>query len=461
MMRPRQSPISNERINRELTSPEAEKRRRELSELARGFDEEMAEATEPEENLLPPGRMQNKEPPTRGGPLSNRDKEKRIRETRVPPPRMDRQAFNPDMEPETDQAERVIEDLGPITNRDNRLNSGPQVPPSIPEVDLLKKQLKDQQTQLEALQRRTDSPIETKDPKPPANLASRRKKYNAKYTGIIPASQGVFYDFPIDNLRVKRIDVDIQRSITMAKTAGDVSLLIDAVGATLEEPIDIRDLTNEDWFHLLYYHLFASYPKSSFTLNWTSKYGNDNAYTISQSDITYINPGITKQEYQENFYKMGVCVPTLRDWELLNTDNHLSAEDKDIYFRAQWYVGNTMEEKVDNYFEYGETLDHTYLVDELKARSVHGVRNTVEVIDAHYNQKVYTSQRRDYLESLKVESLQYKDNAALYSVYRAEIEELNTEVEDLETKLRNGEQVRAEVETQPVRFRALDIFPFL
>jgi hypothetical protein len=457
MMRPRtQTPISTDRINRELSSPESEKRRRELSELARGFDEEMEESVEPEENFLPPGRE-----PKRNGPLSSRDQDRRTREARVPPPpRMQRQAFNPDLDPETEREEP--EDLGPITNRNSRVdNSGPIAPPTIPEVDLLKKQLSDTQARLEQLERGTGKPVETKEPKPVLNLASRRKAYNSKYAAVIPPSQGNFYTFPIDQLRVKRIDVDIQRSITMAKTSRDISLLIDAVGATLESPLDIRDLTHEDWFYTLYYHLFASYPKSSFTLNWDSKYGNRNAYKITESDITYVNPGISKQEYTEKFLSKGICVPTLRDWELLNTDSHLSAEDKDIFFRAQWYVGDSIEEKVDKYFECGETLDYTYLVDELKARSIHGVRNTVNVIDAHYDQKVYTSQRREYLESLKIEAEQYKDNAPLHSVYLAEINEIAVEVEDLETKLANGEQVRAEVETHPVRFDALDIFPVL
>lgn len=92
MMRPRtQQPISNDRINKELSSPEAERTRRELSDLVRGFDEEMEDSTEPEENFLPPGTPQRR-PPPKGGPLTNRDKERRIQETRVPPPRMERQA---------------------------------------------------------------------------------------------------------------------------------------------------------------------------------------------------------------------------------------------------------------------------------------------------------------------------------------------------------------------------------
>lgn len=466
MMRPRQqSPISESRINKELNSPESEKIRRELSGMVRQFDDDKAEVQEPEENFLPQGRPERREDaPLRRGPISGRDQDKRIKEARVPPPRMQRQAFNPDMEPREDiEEEQPVEDLGPITNRDvmtERL-AGPRTPPPIPETDLLKKQLKETQERLEALERNTGKPVETKNPKPPRNLASRRKKYNAAYTSIIPPSKGVFYNFPVDAIRVKRIDVDIQRQITMAKVARDMSLLIDAVGATLEEPIDIRDLTNEDWFYLLYYHLFASYPKSSFTLNWTSKYGNDNAYKIKESDISYINPGLTKDEYIDKYLTKGICVPTLREWELLNTDSGLSVEDKDVLLRAQYYVGDTIEEKVDNYFQYGETLDHTYLVDELKAQSIHGVRNTVEVIDAQYDQAVYTGQRREYLESLKSEAEQYKDNAPLHSAYSAEIEDITKEVKDLEDKLKRGEQVRAEVETHPVRFHALDIFPFL
>jgi hypothetical protein len=171
---------------------------------------------------------------------------------------------------------------------------------------------------------------------------------------------------------------------------------------------------------------------------------------------------MNRDEYKRDFLDKGVCVPTLREWELLNADNLLTDEDKDIVLRAQFYTGNTLEEKVDNYFENGVTLDATYLVEELRRRSTHGVRNTVNLIDAKYDQKAYTKERRDYLENLKVEAMQYKDdNAPLYSVYMDEINEVTVEVEDLETKLKNGEQVRAEVETRPVRFSALEIFPFL
>lgn len=469
-MRPRQTPITDARINRELNSPESEKLRRELSDMARNIDSQVRGGEEPEEDLLPPGmgnRQTEEDNPLRRGPISNRDKDRRIKQARIPAPRLDRQAFNPDIEPGDESEDEDLgpitnRDLSPITNRDPRIAQGGITnPPAIPEVDLLKKRLDEAQSRIEELERGRDKPVETKNPKPPLNLAARRKKYNAKYVPIIPASKGVFYNFPIDSLRVKRIGVEEQRQITTAKTIGDISMLIDAVGATLEEPIDIRDLTNEDWFHLLYHHLFNSYPKSSFTLNWTSKYGNENAYKIKDSDISYINPGISREEYQSEFLSKGICVPTLREWELLNTDNGLNDEDKDILIRAQWYVGDSVEEKVDNYFKHGETLDHTYLVDELKARSVHGVRNTVDVIDAKYDQAVYTGERRKYLENLEFEAERYKDNAPLYSVYQAEIDEVSAEVSDLEEKLKNGEQVRAEVETRPVRFNALGIFPVL
>lgn len=459
-----------------LNDPQTEKIRRELSRTVREAHAEIEEKGEDfsfremqeEEKFIPDPSMMHRAETRARGPLSNRAQEefkRRAMEAPIPPPprwrkteekaevqRPMRQSFNPDIGENEEQPEQTEY----ITNkpRTNGPMSGPIPAPDISQVQHLEKRIKD----LEEAKKTNN--LEDGN-KAPGRLAARRKTYNSEYKTITPASQCNFYSrFAPNGLEIKKIDVPTQHLITEAKQTQDISGFIDAVGSTLRD-VDIRDLTPDDWFYVLYWHKYNSYNRTPLILTWESKYGNENEYIIQESDLKYIYPKLSQEEYDREYYSKGLVVPTLREWELLNTSTDLSPEDKSILMRAQYFKGDTLEEKVDNYFDQGETLETLEIIEELKRKSHHGIVHTVDVIDAKFDPVEYIKNRKDYKASLDSDANLYRDTPAIYTAFKQEAEEVAAEIITLEETLKNGGQVRAEVETQPVRFNALDMFPFL
>jgi len=476
-------------IDQHLNDPEVDKTRRQLADLLKSADSEIEdrevvnrEAEDAEETaFLPPSSMMRKPK----GPLINQNNAKRERdaeekvkrimgENYIPPegvkpkPQI-KQSFNPDIEPE-DENEEPIKERKTISNgnRDRRVVNGdanaPIDPPTITAIDRLEKRLRDQEKEIEYLKSEKGIPTVTDTPRKPAKLAARRVKYDSKYSKIEPPSNGVFSDFDFGELFAKNIDLPTQELITKARLPEirDMSSYIDALSTLIKEPIDLRDFTYDDFFYFLYYTKFNSYTRIPLVLRWVSKYGNENFYKIQETDLKYINPVITKEQYIENFKSKGIVMPTLRDWEILNVQNDFDEEDLDIYRRAQYFEGNSIEEKVDHYFRRGEDLEALSIVAELKQVSQHGVINTVDLIDAKFNANKYIEARIEYTDALKREMEYYKEeNLPLYLSYRKEVDESELEIKEKQAILQNGGQVRPEVETVPVRFNALDIFPIL
>lgn len=402
----------------------------------------------------------------RGGPLSNKMKmdrikasEERNRARGLDPDSLVRRNFDPDSPVDKDlpQAARQV-----ISNRTAARPGGPGPvdSPNITEVQRLERRLEEQSKQIKELQKNGGAPTINTEEKPVSRLAARRKNYDSNYEVIKPPSQCFFYNFAPEDLQVRKIDVATQIAITNARRYRDMSAYIDAVGSTFKD-IDIRDLSHPDWFYILYWHKFHSYPKSSLILDWTSKYGNNNKYRIQETDLKFVYPSISRQEFLERYDSKGLCIPTLRDWELLNTPNDLTEEDRQIYFRAQYFKGDTLEDKVDNYFSTGVDVERLELINELQIDTHHGVINTVDVIDEKFDAVKYLVQRNEHLANIRAEAQRYKDNPVYFNAISEEADDIEQEINEKNETLKNGGQVRAEVETQPVRFDALDIFPIL
>lgn len=463
-MAPRERQID---IDKELNDPAVKKMKDDLSRLASRrlmeAEEEMdsrddEEVEDDEEFVQEP--LKNA---ARKGPLANRDKQDRINRTQknmkergLDPDSIIRRRF--DVNEADEERPREV-----ISNRPDRARAIPTNKDGIvdsPEIGLLQKlqkQIEDQARELKGLKEKNNAHT---DSKPVSRLAARGKKYDAMYEVINPPSQCLFYSFSPDDMGVKKIDVVIQQAIAAARRSRDRSAYIDAVGATFKD-IDIRLLTNPDWFYVLYWHKWHSYPKSSLVMKWRSKYGNENRYKIQETDLQFVYPSISRPEFLEKYDSKGLCLPTLRDWELLNTPNDLTDEDRVLYAKAQFYKGDTIEEKVDHYFSTGQDLERLELIAELEAETNHGVIDTVDVVDNRFDPEVYLIQREANLEALRKEAELYVDSRVIYNTILSEADELSKEIETMRDILKNGGQVRAEVETQPVRFDALDIFPAL
>lgn len=475
---PRERPID---VDAHLKSPDMDKVRRELAETVRQAHNEMdergddfiANQSAEEDRFIPDASMLNRNTERARGPLSNRMQQERMRAVQdapIPPPpkyrnlpeggvERPRRAFDPDIgDNEVEQEYISNKPRSPVSNR---LTDTPIPAPDISEIQRLAKKLADQEAEIAALKEGKETATANDGKKAPGRLAARRKKYDSKYVPVVPPSQNNFYShFAPSGIEIKKIDTVTQQLITEAKQTRNISTFIDAVGATLRD-IDIRDVTPEDWFYILYWHKYNSYNRTPLILTWTSKYGNENRYIIQESDLKYVYPTISQEDYKKNYYDKGIVVPTLRDWELLNTDSDLSKEDRDIFIRAQYFKGDTIEDKVDNYFENGENLDALQSIEELKRLSTHGVVHTVDVVDALFDPQIYIKNRKEYRDSLIRDGETYRETPVVRKAYIEESEIVSAEIAEMEATLKNGGEVRAEVETQPVRFNALDMFPFL
>lgn len=487
-------------VDAHLNTPEIHETRERLRRIAeahmdktdseideRGFtDTEDFDEEDPEFTPMPPKARQNQIRPR--GTLASQERDARIRKTqeRLRERGLDgesllrdkirqqgggeqvRQTFNPDLA-DDDDAEK-LDTVGEVDPRQARINAvrnpgnklisnrgaGDQVksPASRSETERLKQQLTEQAEQIKQMQEAIG-----KLPKPPSRLAARRAKYESDYVQIGLPSQFKIYSFEPEEFLVKKIDIPAQIAITSARRLRDMSGYIDALGSTVIEGMDIRDISYPDWLYFLYHQKFTSYPKTPLILTWTSRYGNENKYKIQDTDITTVHPEIDRETFEEKYFSKGLRFPTLRDWELLNTVNDFTQEDRDIYARAQYFQGDTVEQKVDHMFSRGRDLELLELVAQMVIDCNHGVMETVEVRDQHFEPVKYIKARLDHIENLRREQGSYEEVPAVKAAIEQEIASVLEEVDEMQATLDNGGPVLAEVETQPVRFNALDIFP--
>jgi hypothetical protein len=190
-------------------------------------------------------------------------------------------------------------------------------------------------------------------------------------------SNFIFYNF--DSVSVRFLKVRDLVSINHATLKSDLTLLIDALNGTINQ--DIRDLTVQDFFYLIYWHRMYSYPSNPYTVPWTSQYGNKNVTELTKSDLEIITIKMTRDEYVEKYLSKNICAPTVRDWETKEASN-LSEEDTWQYDLAQHMIGSTPQEKINLLNE--QSADFVSLVRQFSKDSEHGVRESVVVNDAHF-----------------------------------------------------------------------------
>lgn len=100
-------------------------------------------------------------------------------------------------------------------------------------------------------------------------------------------SEFVSYDW--NDIQIRRFNIEELRSIVRARTTGNLRHLVRAVDATLTRPV--TDLTQGDFWYIMYWHRINSYKKSPFVLEWTC---------VDQEHINKIGTGELKPESLKN-----------------------------------------------------------------------------------------------------------------------------------------------------------------
>ena len=218
---------------------------------------------------------------------------------------------------------------------------------------------------------------------------------------------------------------------------------------------DIRVLTEQDLRFLMYWWKINSFPRSPYTVTWTSRYGNKNSTVVTDVGRLTIKrlTGLTPAEYN-GFLAKGVRMPTLRDTEAVQVLPKLSPVDEFLALRAQ-YVHLTAEDEA-TYVNHdtGEPLgwfesrmeklrqpggiDLLTDISEFAQKIEHGVIESVEDSDRFFDPEKAVEHLRfmaDSFVSVVNDKADVYDASVLLN-FSAKADEYEQEAKDIEAKLR-------------------------
>ena len=168
-------------------------------------------------------------------------------------------------------------------------------------------------------------------------LLKARSTIDPKMQRISLPSKCNFYNF--DEVFVRPFGIPDMFKVAQVQNSKNLTLLIDLIDNTLS--VDARDLSRQDFYYMLYTQRYLSYPRTPFNITWTSKYGNRGNTEVRRSELDIIEATLSKEDFNTQFRSKGFTIPTVRDWELLETEN-LDEEVRWTYERAQYVIGDTL-----------------------------------------------------------------------------------------------------------------------
>ena len=296
----------------------------------------------------------------------------------------------------------------------------------------------------------------------------KRIDTNPKFTRLGLVSGFVFY--PFKECLIRKISIQDHFNITYAMNTNNITNMIDAIGATLDQSIDIRDLTIPDFFHILYWHRFNSYSSVPMSITWTSKYGNKNIYKVTESSVKYNPPKITEEEYKV-WTDAGFGIPTVRDLEVFRNEE-LTPDETELFERAQYFSGyhSEFDASSDKRPDIQDKIDHMVILNsddvsilarmpEFVSATVFGINEKIEVVDAKFNPLEWMNILTTQAESRKANLLDLPLDGIEYIEESQNIETLLNEVEEITAMLEKGDEVTPDVEIVSLNVGILDFFP--
>ena len=385
-------------------------------------------------------------------------------ENDLPPPRP-RPGIRRTIPDPTEKGEREI-----ISNRDAARS--PQYPgaqgkpefhpqPSLSEMQTLRLQIEQQNKDIESLKAGKRLPVA--DPGTGKLRFARKPKIDMESAQKVDLlSEHLFYDFSPDDFTVRPVDIQAQFGITAAKQArdgaGDVLALVDVLQTLVNPAIDVQLLTRPDFYYLMYWLRFNSYPSIPFNIYWDSRYGHKIPYTLTKTNLTYKRAEPNLDDLMR-WQEMGLDYPRMRDWLILEFFD-LDPEDREIYRKAQWFKGDTPEEKVDRM--YASSVDTLAQIDAFREACNHGVFDTVDLVDLYFEPAPWRETLLKAIATIHERAEEYKDSEPLmYVEIMATAEVYQTEADTIQAKLEKGERVEPDAERVSLRFSPLAFFPDL
>jgi hypothetical protein len=279
-----------------------------------------------------------------------------------------------------------------------------------------------------------------------------------------------FIFYPFKECMIRKINIQDHLKLMSAQKTRNLTLFIDTIGSTLGEGVDVRSLALQDFYFILYWHRFNSYSSTPLTVNWVSKYGNNNTYKVKSTSIKYTPPKITEEEYNEWFAR-GYSIPTVRDTELFNREK-LSDEDLELAFRAQFFSGYhsefdssngaipDLDDKIKHMLELNaDSVDSLGLVNEFIEATQFSVAEYIDVTDAKFDVENWKKELEKRIELTREAAEQLDKNSPEYFIELETISYIQNEIDEINAKLEKGGKVLPDVERVPLKIEILDMFP--
>ncbi len=268
------------------------------------------------------------------------------------------------------------------------------------------------------------------------------------------------YDF--DDIEIRQFKARDLSKIYRSAIDENFSLIVDAIGATVN--IDIRQLTMGDFTFLMYWHRINSYPKSPYIIEWTSRYGNANKYTVNGTNLIINEMKLTQLEF-DTYSGMGLCLPTVKDLEVLQTIR-LTPDQQYIYNLAQFIKGDSIKEKIEILDSF-EDLSIQEYIKEFREKTEHGVIETVKVIDNNFDLNISIAniqkQQDNQLIMFKSRFKQNMQESELIRLFQLNMtpqqKDLFEELEIMRYHLEQGKTYLPREEELTLTVNALSFFP--
>lgn len=198
-------------------------------------------------------------------------------------------------------------------------------------------------------------------------------------------SKGLTYN---EEIFVRPLEIPVLKRLAAARAANEkdvgFTMMLDALQSRIN--IDIRSLTVPDLYFFIYWLKLNSYPRSSMTIEWTSKYGNSQTSVIREtSNLNIIELSITKDELEYYQTQLGLTIPTVRDMEILMANDLSAADAWEVEYAQYIYLeGEIDSQYLQKKIDILNSSDPDFLseIDEFSAKLNHGVIEDIECTDA-------------------------------------------------------------------------------
>lgn len=288
--------------------------------------------------------------------------------------------------------------------------------------------------------------VSSVDYNPNPKYVKERQNANSNYIRVVLPSKNIFYDF--DDIQIKPFEVGDLLKLSRAQQERNYSMVIDTIDAVTNQ--NVRELSKNDFYYILYMLRLLSYPKTPTTFNWVSKYGNKNKTTIDITNLEVINIDMTKDEYKV-WEAKGFSVPRVRDLEIELTED-LDQDLQWLFERAQFLTGDNLLDKIEKLKT--STLDVLEDMHEFRQLINHGVKETVTLVDKLFDPE-------QYLEMLKGKLRHAQSVNEWQGAKNNEIRSLNFVISNIEAKLKRKEEIEPDTETIRLSVDLLTFFPIL